>query len=219
MPPKRELSQEQVQEIRSLRGQLPAAEAKKRFGIGTTRLYKIWRSCPPRHEVASPLPVVLRAPPLATASPLAKAPVAGGSRVEPTVVNFYNRLDRLEARVEQATNLLVQALAQLPKDDDSDLLEELLTDEQQEIAEQLRETRHEQAETRMDLQKVGQVVETAKNWAYISIAAVLVWKVVAATWNRCTPPTPQQKPHPQKPPLALLQEAESAGPGDPFYMA
>ncbi|KAK3764540.1 hypothetical protein RRG08_040561 [Elysia crispata] len=96
MPPKRELSQEQVQEIRSLRGQLPAAEAKKRFGIGTTRLYKIWRSCP-RHEVASPLPVVLRAPPLATASPLAKAPDAGGSRVEPTVVDFYNRLDRLEA--------------------------------------------------------------------------------------------------------------------------
>ena len=218
MPPKRELSQEQVQEIRSLRGQLPAAEAKKRFGIGTTRLYKIWRSCP-RHEVASPLPVVLRAPPLATASPLAKAPDAGGSRVEPTVVDFYNRLDRLEARVEQATSLLVQALAQLPKDDDSDLLEELLADEQQEIAEQLRETRHEQAETRMDLQKVGQVVETAQNWAYISIAAVLVWKVVAATWNRCTPPTPQQKPQPQKPPLALLQEAESAGPGDPFYMA
>ncbi|KAK3764539.1 hypothetical protein RRG08_040560 [Elysia crispata] len=71
----------------------------------------------------------------------------------------------------------------------------------------------------MDLQKVGQVVETAQNWAYISIAAVLVWKVVAATWNRCTPPTPQQKPQPQKPPLALLQEAESAGPGDPFYMA
>ncbi|KAK3732167.1 hypothetical protein RRG08_026549 [Elysia crispata] len=212
MPPKRELSQEQ----------LPAAEAKKRFGIGTTRLYKIWRSCPPRHEVASPLPVVLRAPsPLAKApaSPLAKAlagaPDAGGSRVEPTVVDFYNRLDRLEARVEQATNLLVQALAQLPKDDDSDLLEELLADEQQEIAEQLRETRHEQAETRMDLQKVGKV----QNWAYISIAAVLVWKVVAATWNRCTPPTPQQKPQPQKPPLALLQEAESAGPGDPFYMA
>ncbi|KAK3776399.1 hypothetical protein RRG08_023752 [Elysia crispata] len=193
MPPKRELSQEQVQEIRSLRGRLPAAEAKKRFGIGTTRLYKIWRSCPPRHEVASPLPVVLRAPP-----PLAKAPDADGSRVEPTVVDFYNHLGRLEAIVEQATNLLVQALAQLPKDDNSDLLEELLADEQQEIAEQLRETHHEQAETRMDLQKVGQVV--------------LVWKVVAATWNRCTPPQ-------QKPPLALLQEARNAGPGDPFYMA
>ena len=159
-------------------------------------------------------------------APLAGPPDAGalasGSRVEPTVVDFYNRLDRLEARVEEASRLLVQALAQLPKDDDSDLLEELLADEQQEIAEQLRETRHEQAETRMDLQKVGQVVETAQNWAYISIAAVFVWKVVAVTWNRFTPPTPRQESQPQKPPqagsLALLQEAERAIPGDPFYM-
>jgi hypothetical protein len=37
------LSQNQVQEIRSLRGRLSAAEVKKRFGIGTTRLYRIWR--------------------------------------------------------------------------------------------------------------------------------------------------------------------------------
>ena len=43
MPPKRELSQGQIEEIRALRGQLSAAEAKKRFGIGSTRLYKIWR--------------------------------------------------------------------------------------------------------------------------------------------------------------------------------
>ena len=215
MPPKRELSPEQVQEIRSLRGQLPAAEAKKSFGIGSTRLYNIWRASPPleRYEVASPLPVVPRAPPLATASPLAKAPDAGCSQL-PTVADFYNHLDRLEARAEQATNLLVQVLAELSKDDDSDLLEELLAGEQQqEIAEQVRETHHEQTEVRMDLQKVGQAVEAAQKWAYISIAAVLVWKVFAATWKRCTPvvPTPQQEPQPPA--------VESAKPGDPFYMA
>ena len=236
MPSKRELSPEQVQEIRSLRGQLPAAEAKKRFGIGTTRLYKIWRdgTSPPAGTPAgaldpplagslagapagtpagtlagapagplagslvkaSPLARVFAGPPAGPlAKSLAKLPDAGGSCVEsqnynrmgPTAADFLGRLDRLEARVEEASRLLVQALAQLPKDDDSDVLEELLVDEQQEIAEQLRETRHEQAETRMDLQKVGQVVETAQNWAYISIAAVIVWKVVTATWNRCTP--------------------------------
>ena len=43
MPPKRELSQGQIEEIRALQGQLSAAEAKKHFGIGSTRLYKIWR--------------------------------------------------------------------------------------------------------------------------------------------------------------------------------
>ncbi|KAK3796761.1 hypothetical protein RRG08_045768 [Elysia crispata] len=196
MPSKRELSPEQIQEIRSLRGQLPAAEAKKRFGIETTRLYKIWRdgTSPPARALdpplagalagapagplagslvkASPLATVFAGPPAGpSAKSLAKLPDVGGSRVEsqnynrmgPTAADFLDRLDRLEARVGEASRLLVKALAQLPKDDDSDFLEELLVDEQQEIAEQLRETRHEQAETRMDLQKVGQAVETAKN--------------------------------------------------------
>ena len=233
MPSKRKLSPEQVQEIRSLRGQLPAAEAKKRFGIGTTRLYKIWRdgASPTAGTLAGALagapagaPSGTLDPPLAgalagaPAGPLAgslvKASPLAGPPAGPTAADFLDRLDRLEARVEEASRLLVQALAQLPKDDDSDVLEELLVDEQQEIAEQLRETRHEQAETRMDLQKVGQAVETAQNWAYISIAAVIVWKVVTATWNRCTP---RQNPQPQKPPL--LQEARNAKPGNPFYMA
>ena len=211
MPTKRELSPEQVEEIHSLRGQLPAAEVKKRFGIGTTRLYRIWRDGdsptagaldPPLDPpLAGPLAgSLVKASPLAgplagslvKASPLAGAPARvfaeppAGPPAEPTAADFLDRLDRLEARVEEASRLLVQALAQLPKDDDSDVLEELLVDEQQEIAEQLRETRHEQAETRLDLQKVGQAVETAQNWAYISIAAVLVWRVFAATWNRGT---------------------------------
>ena len=237
MPSKRELSPEQVQEIRSLRGQLPAAEAKKRSGIGTTRLYKIWRdgdsplAGPPAGALDPPLDPPLAGPlagapagPLAGSlvkvSPLAGTParVFAGPPAEPTAADFLDRLDRLEARVEEASRLLVQALAQLPKDDDSDVLEELLVDEQQEIAEQLRETRHEQAETRMDLQKVGQVVETAQNWAYISIAAVIIWRVVTATWNRGTP---RQNPQPQKPQPQNPQpkEVESAKPGHPFYMA
>ncbi|KAK3772396.1 hypothetical protein RRG08_031419 [Elysia crispata] len=218
MPSKRELSPEQVQEIRSLRGQLPAAEAKKRFGIETTRLYKIWQdgdsplAGPPAGALDPPLAGALTGPLAGTPARVFAGPPAGPP-AEPTAADFLDRLDRLEARVEEASRLLVQALAQLPKDDDSDVLEELLVDEQQEIAEQLRETRHEQAETRMDLQKVGQVVETAQNWAYISIAAVIVWKVVTATWNRCTP---RQKPQPQNP---QPKEVESAKPGHPFYMA
>ncbi|KAK3763796.1 hypothetical protein RRG08_065759 [Elysia crispata] len=220
MPTKRELSPEQVEEIHSLRGQLPAAEVKKRFGIGTTRLYRIWRDGD--SPTAGALDPPLAGPPagsLVKASPLAGAPARvfaeppAGPPAEPTAADFLDRLDRLEARVEEASRLLVQALAQLPKDDDSDVLEELLVDEQQEIAEQLRETRHEQAETRLDLQKVGQAVETAQNWAYISIAAVLVWRVFAATWNRGTP---RQNPQPQNP---QPKEVESAKPGHPFYMA
>ena len=222
MPTKRELSPEQVEEIHSLRGQLPAAEVKKRFGIGTTRLYRIWRDgdSPTAGALDPPLDPPLAGP---LAGSLVKASPLAGPPAEPTAADFLDRLDRLEARLEEASRLLVQALAQLPKDDDSDVLEELLVDEQQEIAEQLRETHHEQAETRLDLQKVGQAVETAQNWAYISIAAVLVWRVFAATWNRGTPrqnPQPQ-KPQPQNPQPQNPQpkEVESAKPGHPFYMA
>ena len=42
MPPKREQSQGQIEEIWALQGHLSAAEAKKSFGIGSMRLYKIW---------------------------------------------------------------------------------------------------------------------------------------------------------------------------------
>ncbi|MEW8689058.1 MAG: hypothetical protein AB2556_24830 [Candidatus Thiodiazotropha sp.] len=43
------------------------------------------------------------------------------------------------------------------------------------------EARHEQTETRMDLQKVGQMADAAQIWTYMSLAAILVWKVVGAT--------------------------------------
>ena len=37
-----------IEEIRALRGHLSAVETKKRFGIGSTRLYKIWRDESPQ---------------------------------------------------------------------------------------------------------------------------------------------------------------------------
>ena len=42
MPPKRELSEEQIDEIKRLKGVLSADEVKKKYGIGTSRLYNIW---------------------------------------------------------------------------------------------------------------------------------------------------------------------------------
>ena len=43
MPTKKDLSPEEIQEIVSLRGVKPADSIRKRFGIGTSRLYKIWK--------------------------------------------------------------------------------------------------------------------------------------------------------------------------------
>ncbi|MEW8688004.1 MAG: hypothetical protein AB2556_19510 [Candidatus Thiodiazotropha sp.] len=69
-------------------------------------------------------------------------------------------------------------------------------------------------ETRMDLQKVGQLVEMAQKWTYISLTAMFVWKVVRATWKRCTPIAS----------LVRNSETATAGEqrtklGDPFFIA
>ena len=43
MPKKKDLSLEEIQEIVSLRGVENADSIRKRFGIGTSQLYKIWK--------------------------------------------------------------------------------------------------------------------------------------------------------------------------------
>ena len=52
MPEKRELSPEEIQEIISLLGVEPAASIRKRFGIGTSRLYRIWKNAEREREAA-----------------------------------------------------------------------------------------------------------------------------------------------------------------------
>ena len=53
MPAKRELSPEEIQEIISLRGVESAASIRKRFGIGTSRLYRIWKNAEKEREAAA----------------------------------------------------------------------------------------------------------------------------------------------------------------------
>ena len=152
--PKRELSLDDIQEILALRDKLPAAEVKKRFGIGTTRLYKIWRD-----ESAEPSGGGSLEPEQAGPQSLLPSRAAA-----PTLENFYDRLGRLESRVEQATGLLVEALAQLAQRDDpaSKLLDDL-QEEIEETAEEVQEARDEQTETRMDLRTVGGNGEDGRN--------------------------------------------------------
>ncbi len=48
MPPRTQLTEDELEEIRTLRGQMSAKDIQKKFGIGAPRLYKIWReSAPP----------------------------------------------------------------------------------------------------------------------------------------------------------------------------
>lgn len=242
MAPKRELSREEVEEIRGLWGKQPAAETKKRFGIGSTRLYKIWqgKDVVPASQVAN----VSLAPPLLQSNKQTNAvavadvpfvePMARGQQAnaasqlshtgdgegqQPNVVDFYERLGRLEARMGQATGQLAEVLALLEEAerDEDKFLDEL----REEVAEMLEERAthrvlQEKMETRMDLQKLWQMVETAQRWAYLSLAALFVWKVASTTWERCAPPTSSPQAANVSAPGRLQQQKTQ--PGNSFHM-
>ncbi|MEW8688983.1 MAG: hypothetical protein AB2556_24455 [Candidatus Thiodiazotropha sp.] len=230
MPPKRELSQGQIEEIWALRGQLSAAEAKKRFGIGSTRLYRIWRD---RSGVAPQQPAAppLLAPPdptlrRSTQNLLPYADVAKQQEQapSPTVEDFYmllrNRLEGLESRTERATDLLVEVLVALKRGEDKEEDEDLYS-----FLEDIEEKTEVQQDTRTVLEKIEQMVDTARRWVYISIAAAVVCGVFAKTWNHCTsmaPPHAQKLPNTNPPavvPIPPKQLAQKPPPvGHLFYM-
>lgn len=231
MPPKRELSQGQIEEIRALRGQLSAAEAKKRFGIGSTRHYKIWRD---ESGVAPQQPAAL--PLLALPDPtdrqnllpyggVASQHVAKQQQApSPTVEDLYKRLEGLESRTELSTDLLVEVLDALERGEDKEE-DEGLDSFLEDIEEKTEEA---QQDTQTVLEKIEEMVDTAQRWVYISIAAAVVCGVFAKTWNHCTSMAP---PHAQKPPntnppavVPVVPEereqlAQKPPPvGHPFYM-
>ena len=188
MIPKRELTQEQIEEIQALRGRLSAGEVKKRFVIGSTRLYKIWRDVEPAQNVL-------------LYGKTAQTPI-------PTVEDLYKRLEGLEARAEQSTRLLVEVMPQLVHNNEQE-------EERDELEEECEE--EAQTETRMDIQKVGQIVETAQKWTHLSLAGILVWKVVRATLERRKPAAEHDAVQQQKQ-TAAPPPSEAPDPRNPHYM-
>ena len=205
MPARSNIPSEAFEEISS--GKLGFREARRIYGIGHIRYKKIQQRVEAKQQQQAP---------------------------SPTVKDVYKRLEGLESQAEHSTRLLAEVLAQLASNNAQDAFFDELEDIAKELAttasrltDTLEEARHEQTETRMDLQKVGQMVETAQKWTYISLAAILVWKVVGATWKRCTPVAvgrdivqqQEKQGHTAAPPPPPVVAEQRAKPGDPFYMA
>ena len=51
MPKRKQLSEEELEEIRNLRGQMPAKQIQTKYGIGSPRLYRIWREATQKQDV------------------------------------------------------------------------------------------------------------------------------------------------------------------------
>ena len=111
MPQTKELSQADIAEIVALRGVEPAAVVRKRFGIGTSRLYRIWKNAEANGQAA-------QAP---AANGQGQAPVANGSATPnqtalapagADVAVLLQTLGRMEAqmgRLEKQQALLLEA--------------------------------------------------------------------------------------------------------------
>lgn len=118
-------------------------------------------------------------------------------REVPTVQDFYVRMGKLEAGVQNA-ELLKEVLERMavsspssttgPVRDMEEIVDELLEEEPQdeELEVLVEDVAEQQQKTRMDLQKVGQLVEQVQRWTYLSLAAVLVWRVVGTTLRNCS---------------------------------
>ena len=117
MPQKTNLSREDIQEIQSLRGKISAEEAKKKFGIGSTRLYKLWHAA----ETNNVIPV--------------EEETNRGSAVgeEKTIEDVYDLLRKTEMRIaennilqKENKDLSVEILSRLDTDEEDNIVGRLL---------------------------------------------------------------------------------------------
>ena len=105
----KKLTPKEIQEIRSLRGKMSQAEIRKKFGIGTGRLYKLWNSDEENSGQAASTP--------GASEPTDSAVMRALGRIEKKIGRLlkaqeghYENVEELEGTVEQiaeaGTNIL-----------------------------------------------------------------------------------------------------------------
>ena len=171
-------------------------EVKKRFCIGSSRLYKIWRDETAdrvKRKALPPADRVTRAADHVTENAL-PPPTSLRRRTAASYPTEKSRQSKTSTISRRASRLLLEVMAQLVHNTELEEERDELEEEREEDREEREEEREE--EIRMD---------TAQKWAYISIAAILVWKIVGATWKQCAPSVQEQTAAPRTK-------------RDPFYM-
>ena len=105
--PKAKLTMEHIENIKNSKGYLSASEVQRKYGIGWTRLQKIWDS--PVTTVQSTQPHRV------TAVRTELAPVRQVQQI--IVEDFFERLGQLNAQMERQTELMQNIVVSLDKDD------------------------------------------------------------------------------------------------------
>ena len=177
MPAKRELSPEEIQEIISLRGVEPAASIRKRFGIGTSRLYRIWKNAEREREAAAEA-----APAEANAAPAAAnaAPANVAAEAAPA-----NAEDRGLAAVLSELKILQDKMDLLLEGEESHFedvedLEEQLDEAQKGILDTIEESSNAIREKTDKLVSAGNAAKSAA--CGLLEALLLVGGILGSVW-------------------------------------
>ena len=171
MPEKKALSREEIEEIQSLRGKVSAIDARKRFGIGTTRLYRIWR----QNQETKLDPSTTK---LDTAD------------LSATVANIYRLLQHIESMQKENSNAILEILSLLDTEEKNNVVDK--------IEEDVEEAKEETISVLERVEKTIAIYTACKQVLPFLLGLSFT---VYYTWKRCkknedsnikekTPPTP-----------------------------
>lgn len=215
MPAKRELSAQQIEEIQSLRGKLSIGEARRKYGIGASRLYKLWSRGANSPNIGKGVPPVEKTPfgeertdslgeeenspqiysgvPPNTES--TKMEVVDPQNAYKILQEIQTALSRMEILQLENHDLAIQAVSLLePPEDLEDLLDDLVEEE-------------EKNHTTIP-EEIEQQSTTTRNTIWYSSAAILAVFFYTIFRRKSCPPAVQQ-------PLIPKQQKTFR---DPFYM-
>ena len=195
MPQKKVLSQEDIEEIEKLRGKISPQEARKRFGIGTTRLYRIWDNAIGRDSVVEKN--------------------SGEEEKNIDLQHVYTLLRQIEILQKENNtlqkenkNISVDILSLLDVEEEDNVVEELQA-EIEEVQEGQEKTLSIVEKIKKAIQTCRDIQEIASYLPFVSAIGVVLYK----TWKNTPPAVPQ--PRKQPPPIPKQQKPSR---GDPFYM-
>ena len=199
---KKVLLQEELQEIYSLHGKISAPEVQQKFGIGATRLYRIWNAPNADPEVLQELgnnpkggqTSILQKRNLSIENPTPQQ-VENPMELQinnPTVVDFYIRLGeqskilaeqskaiaRLEMSMVEIQSILDEEISSLCGESGEKEATDVFVGKE-------RENEEGTEKTQFDMHYIGEKVGQIQNLIKISMGLAVAYSMLCKTWKHC----------------------------------
>lgn len=191
MPPRKHLTEEELEEIRNLRGQMSAKEIQTKYGIGAPRLYRIWR------EATKEQPTVqdVGTKPIGNETkPNMDIPLQDTNRIEPNTPNIPVQSNAEQAAGHLQTQLLLRMQNTLENIDStlqnigSRIME--TQEEVESVASDVEDIDDKVEDLEIDAntiasmsQKIYDATKTVEQVVYFGIIALAIVSALTKTWR------------------------------------